>query len=144
MFDIPVATPFTSPEIVFIVATPGFDDVQVPPDTELVSVADAPVQSCPEPPIDGGNPIADIDMVLKHPEPRSYVITAVPEEIPVTTPAVLTDNFDASLLVQVPPLIGWVSVMEAPTHRLEAPEMAAKALFTVIERVTKQPAPESV
>jgi hypothetical protein len=127
-----------------MVATPGFADVHVPPDTELVSVVDAPVQSWPEPPIDGGNPIADIDNVLKHPEPRSYVITAVPAVIPVTTPAVLTDNFDVSLLVQVPPPIGWVSVIEAPTHTLEAPEIAARALFTVIERVTKQPAPVSV
>jgi hypothetical protein len=64
----------------------------------------------------------------------------LPALIPVTTPVVAsTVALRVLLLLHVPPVLGWVSVVVSPTHTLGVPAMAANVLFTVTTVVLKQP-----
>jgi len=52
----------------------------------------------------------------------------MPETMPVPEP---TEAIDGLLLLQVPPLVAWLSVVVAPSHTSVVPVMAVGAVFTV-------------
>lgn len=67
-------------------------------------------------------------------------MVAVPKLLPVTTP--LDDPTVATpalLLVQVPPGLALVNVVDEPTHIVDAPEMDPGVVTTVTVWVAKQP-----
>ena len=59
-----------------------------------------------------------------------------PHITPLATPIVATAGL---LLLQVPPLVGLVSVVQFPSHTLNEPPIAAGNVFTVSTAVAEQP-----
>lgn len=67
-------------------------------------------------------------------------MVAVPALTPPTPPLVAPMvAVEALLVLHVPPVVASVSVVDAPTHTLAVPDMAAGSGLTVTVRVTKQP-----
>lgn len=72
--------------------------------------------------------------------PNAYDITMVPEAIPLTTPVPgTTDATEGLLLVQIPPMVGSVSVILSPTHTCVGPLIGPGAAITVTVVVAAQP-----
>ncbi len=70
-----------------------------------------------------------------------YDMSADPGPVPVTTPVVLTTVATAVLLLlHVPPVVVFVSVVVAPSHTENEPPIAAGSGFTTKEVVLKHPA----
>ena len=71
----------------------------------------------------------------------AYCIVALPGAIPETTPVPPTDTIPApSGLLQAPPVVPSLKVIDNPAHTAPAPEIAAGVIFTVVIVVVKQPA----
>ena len=65
-----------------------------------------------------------------------YLMVAVPTATPVTTPVVIfTEAIPLLMDVHVPPDVAEVSDVEAPTHTLPIPEIAAGSGLTVTTAV---------
>ena len=56
----------------------------------------------------------------------------VPADIPVTVPPVLIVATEVDVLLHVPPLVPSVNVVFALVHTLEAPDILAGVVITVI------------
>ena len=129
---IPDALPITA------VATALLD--QVPPIGILLKVELVPGQILSVPAMaDGiGNTVTIV--VATQPVGSMYVIVAVPDTIPDTTPVpVNTVATAVLLLVQIPAGVAFPSVVVWNSQTDVVPEIAAGDVFTVIGRVAIQP-----
>jgi hypothetical protein len=130
---VPAPTPVTTPALV-TVATIGSLLIQVPPlDGERPVVA--PTQTLVGPLIlTVGSALTVIAPVGEDTQPVFESVkmkVAVPAEIPVTTPALVTVATVGSLLTHVPPVVG-DKVVVSPTQTLAGPViLTAGAAFTV-------------
>ena len=68
-------------------------------------------------------------------------MSEVPDNTPVTLPVLLTVATVVVALVQVPPVVPSVKVMEEPTHNGVEPAIAIGVVLTVTIAVTEQPVP---
>ena len=67
MFEVPAASPFTTPDTGLMMATDVELLVQVPPAVALVNVVEPPAQTASVPPILAGNGLIVIGLVVKQP-----------------------------------------------------------------------------
>ena len=127
-----MATPVTMPDDEPTVANVASLLLHVPPEGASVSVVDRPIQTWPAPEIEAGRLLTVTVVVAMQPEPRLYVITAVPPAIPVTTPVdELMITIVESLLLQAPPPTLLPSVAVEPTQTDVVPVIAAGVGSTV-------------
>ena len=127
---VPPVTPITIPKVGSIVATGVVLLLHVPPVTRSVKVDVADVHSCRTPLIAGGNGSTVTTVEAVQPKPDVYVITVVPDApltiSPLPGPVVVAVATGGSELLQVPPVVASVNVMEDPPgHKLPGPDMAA-------------------
>ena len=128
----PTATPVTTPETTSTVALDRSLLLQVPPPASF-KVAVEPMQTLVVPVIPAGTGLTVNVSVVMQPVGNVYVIVAVPNATPVTTPAFTsTVAFDKSLLLHVPLAVASLSAMAALTHTLFGPVIAAGNGLTVI------------
>ena len=122
MVAVPAATPTIAPVELLMVATAGFDEVQVPPKTVDEKVTESPMQMFCVPdsvPAETGAVTVTVRVALtfgQPPEPKTvYVMVAVPAATPTMTPVALlivaTEGFEE---VQVPPKTVEAKVTESP------------------------------
>ena len=110
----PVTTPVTSTE-----ATPGIDEVHIPPGVTSVKFMVLPTHTFEGPVI--GATLTNTGVVARPVQPLPsvtlYVIVGEPGEIPVTTPALLTLPMEGSEEVQptVTPVVASVRLVVVPT-----------------------------
>ena len=119
---VPPATPATIPFVDPTVAIPVLLLDQTPPIVASLSVAVAPAQTSVVPEIDPGEVLTEIVVVVAQPVSSEYEMTAVPEEIPETSPK--TDPIvatDVLVLVQIPPAEASVNVMDDPMQTFVKP-----------------------
>ena len=137
MVALPPATPVTTPVAEPTVAMPVLLLLHVPPAVVLARVVDEPRQVDGEPVI-AANGATETTVVALQPFVL-YVIVALPEATPVTTPVeVPTVAIVLLLLLHVPPAIAQLSDEVPPAHNVVVPVIEATAL-TVASVVTKQP-----
>jgi hypothetical protein len=86
-----------------IVAIDVLEDDHTPPLTVFVSVVVEPGQALSNPPMAVGIAFTVTTMVALQPEPRVYVMIAVPAATPVTTPELATVATEVLLLLQDSP-----------------------------------------
>src|ERR1043165_2201601 len=104
MVEVPKAIPLTTP-VLLTVATVTLLLLQIPPSVGSLRVVVDPSQTLATPDIAPGTVLTVTTVVVRQPEPREYVITAVPADIPVTTPVVTPTVAIALVLVlHVPPV----------------------------------------
>jgi len=112
----------------------------VPPPASLKIVVE-PTQTCVTPVTAPGNAFTVITAVDLHPVAvKVYAIVGVPADTPTRKPD--TEVMVASavlLLLQVPPPVASVSVIEEPTQTAVGPPIAAGKGFTVTIFVRLQP-----
>jgi hypothetical protein len=115
--------------------------LHVPPVEGLVNVIVEPAQTVVGPTIGAAAVTTVITNVAAHP-PTVYLIVTVPGLTPVTIPVVgPTVAIVTAVLLHIPPGVGLVSGVVAPTQTEPAPEIAAGNGLTVMDLVTKQPPP---
>ena len=67
-------------------------------------------------------------------------MVTVPAVTPVTIPVLApTDAVPVLLLLHVPPVVAELSVVTAPVHTVDAPDIAAGNGLTVTTAITRQP-----
>jgi hypothetical protein len=139
----PAETPVSKPDDGEIVAMLTLLLVQIPPGVVFVSVVDRPGHKLNTPAIGATVPeLADTltTLVPLHPDESSYVMIAVPTEIPVTSPdETLTVATAALLLVQTPPPDVQLKCKVVPTHVVFEPAIASEPTLTVTVFVEEQP-----
>jgi len=119
---VPALTPFTVPELT--AATAPFVLLHTPPPVLSVSRVENPAQILFVPPIAAGKGFTVTIIDARQPEPREYVIEAVPTATPVMDP--IPEDIDAipaALLDQVPPDGKSDSPTVDPRHTESGPEM---------------------
>jgi hypothetical protein len=122
---VPADTPVTTP-LVLTVAIPEAPVLHVPPLTELLNVVVLPAQTVAMPviaPASGSGLTVTICVVTAVPQlfVTVYDIIAVPADMPVTTPLVLTVAIPAVPVLQVPPLAELLSVVVLPAQTVAVP-----------------------
>ena len=113
--------------------------LHVPPGDELLNVVVLPWHTGPDPDmgVAGGTTVTVAD--VKHPPGVVNLITLVPGETPVTTPALLiVATVVVTLLHVPPPALVLVSVVVLPWHTVVVPVIGASG-FTVMFTVLVQP-----
>lgn len=141
MVAVPAATPVMSPEVRPAVATPVLLLVQLPPLIASLSVMVVATHSADAPIIAVGEGLTVTVVVVTQPVGNVYTIVVEPRLPPVTIPVVRPMVATVvALLVQVPPPL-FDSVMLAPIHTAEAPDMADGSGLTVNVLVIAQPVP---
>ena len=123
----PAVTPLTIPALV-IVAFPLLI-LHVPPPASLNEVVN-PTQTVKTPDIDEGKASTVTTAVVMQPEPRAYVIMAVPAVFPDTMPVLDPTVALVLLLIHVPPPASVKAVVD-PTQTFRLPAILAGAVFTV-------------
>lgn len=121
------------------VATPVLLLLHTPPLVLLLSVVAEPAHTDAVPVIDESG-LTVTTVVAIQPAPVVYVMIAVPELAPVTTPVV--DPIAAiapSLLLQVPPDVASLRVDDEPVQIPVEPVMAEGSALTVTTIVVRQP-----
>ena len=127
----PALIPVTTP-VAETVPIAGVVVLHAPPGVAEVKAAVRPIHTWPGPPMKAGTGLTVTVAVLIQPVPREYVISAVPEAIPVTTPVeASTEAMLGDALVHVPPGMVFVKVVVLFTHTVNGPVMAAGKGFTV-------------
>jgi hypothetical protein len=130
MVEVPAATPTITPVELLMVATAGFDEVQVPPKTVEAKVTESPMQMfcVPDkvPAETGAVTVTTLVAVAfgQPPEPKTvYVMDELPAETPTIAPVVAlmvaTAGFDE---VQVPPKTVEAKVTESPMQMFCVPD----------------------
>lgn len=137
---VPAASPVTTPAVE-IPALAVAELLHVPPGEVLLSEAVAPMHTDAGPVTGPGGVVTVTVLAAVHPVPILYVIVAVPEPIPVTTPEELTLATLEELLVHVPPPIALARLAVAPTQSMVAAVgvMAGGAVTTVTTPVAEHP-----
>jgi len=114
----------------------------VPPVVPSVKVIVEPAQNEVEVEIAAGDEFTVTTVVAEHPVPSAYVMRAVPEDTPVTTPVLLTTVATPVLpLDHVPPVVPSVNVIVEPAQNEVDVEIAAGVVLTVTIVVVVQPEP---
>jgi len=114
----------------------------VPPVVPSVKVIVEPAQNEVEVEIAAGDEFTVTTVVAEHPVPSAYVMRAVPEDTPVTTPVLLTTVAAPVLpLDHVPPVVPSVNVIVEPAQKEVEVEMAAGLVLIVTIVVVVQPVP---
>jgi hypothetical protein len=118
MFEVPAATPVTTPSLLPISAMVALPELHVPAPDELVSVVVSNGQTLKVPPIAAGAAFTVTTEKTRQPVAVSVkVIVAVPALTPLTTPS---DNPTVAtlvlLLAQVPAPVALVSAIVALGH----------------------------
>jgi hypothetical protein len=135
--DTPVTMPVPAPTE----AIAGLLLLHTPPEVGCVRVRVWPSQTESVPTMADGAGVTVTTTVDRQPAVNAYVMVAVPGATPVTTPVVRpTVAMPVLLLVQVPPVDAFVSVIVEATQTLVGPTMGAAAFTTVTTMVTEQPA----
>jgi ABC-type sugar transport system substrate-binding protein len=122
MVEVPAATPTITPVELLMVATAGFDEVQVPPKTVEAKVTESPMQMFCVPdkvPAETGAVTVTVLVAVafgQPPEPKTiYVMVEVPAVTPTIAPVelliVAAAGFDD---IQVPPETVETKVTESP------------------------------
>ena len=121
---VPALTEETRPDEL-TVATPALLLLQVPPVTVSPKLVFAPVQMDVIP-VSGVGAVATLTVVVaKQPVPSRYEITDVPTATPVTIPVLPPAVAIPVLrLVQVPPEVPSLSVIDCPAHTAPGPVIA--------------------
>ena len=128
--------PVTTPVVALTDPIAGHAIDHVPPVDGFVNVMVEPAQTVDGPTIGAAAVTTVITKVAAHP-PTVYLIVTVPGLTPVTIPVVgPTVAIVTAVLLQIPPGVGLVSGVVAPTHTEPAPEIAAGKGFTVMLLVT--------
>ena len=137
----PADTAVTTP-LLFIVATPVLLLLQVPPPVASARVVVAPTQRVTGVPgVIAAGLLFTVTVASASQLPIVYVIVAVPNVIPVTSPLPSTVATPILLLLHVPPLTLLLSVVLVPMHTdADDGEIVAGAVFTVTLLITVQPA----
>jgi hypothetical protein len=136
MVEVPDDTPYTIPELVPTVATLVVLLLHMPPPVVLLSVVLLPTHTVDEPVIAAGSGLTVTTSVAKHPVDTVYVIVDVPKPTLVTIPdEVPTVATVRSLLLQVPPPVVLLNVIEEPRHSDDGPEITGNGI-TVTTNVT--------
>jgi hypothetical protein len=129
---VPEDTPVTTPVPLTTVATPVPALAHVPPVVPSVKVIVEPTHTGDDPGIADGVVLTVIMVVVVQPVPREYVISDVPDMIPVTTPVPPTTVATVVVpLVQVPPVVPSVNVIVVPEQKADEVEIAPGSAFTV-------------
>ncbi len=140
---VPATMPVTTPDAL-IVATDVLDEAHVPPLTVLDSVDVRPVHIDVVPdivPALGAGFTVKLS-TWKQPVGIMYEMRTVPAETPSTAPVpVPTVAITVLEELHVPPEVVLVSVVDIPTHVLEAPEIVAGVSLIVSVYVRTQPVP---
>jgi hypothetical protein len=139
----PADTPVTSPVVSFTVAF-ALLLVHLPPVVVFVSVIFEPMHTALEPDMTATvdkafTVILFVTLALQLFEfVTVYVIVAEPADTPVTSPVVSSTVAFALLLVHLPPVVVFVSVIFEPTHTAIEPDILATVgkAFTVMLLVT--------
>lgn len=140
MVTVPGARPVTRPVVGTTGATDGLLLLHVPPGSEFVRIVALPWQTVVAPPIAAGCAFTVKVTDATHPAGVVYFITLVPAATPVTTPVIgATVATPGVMLLQVPPGVASLSVVELPAHTDKVPVIGASG-FTVNEIVAIQPA----
>ena len=137
---VPIVPPVRIPVVRPIVATVVVLLVHVPPVTASLNVMVPPMHTPVGPRIDVGEGLTLITVVVQQPVGNLYVIVAVPRDTPVTIPLLIpTVATDVLLLVHVPPAVGSLIDMVAPTQTAVGPVIVPGSGFTVTVIVAAQP-----
>jgi hypothetical protein len=136
MLLVPATTPLTTPAAV-IVAIVALLLVQLPPAGALPSAVVLPTQTSATPLITDGSPLTVTVVCLEQPVGNVYIIVAVPDIIPDTTPVL--DIVATLVLVDThtPPVVVLDSVIVSPSHTCVGPAILAGSGFTTTPAVVR-------
>ena len=113
--------------------------LHMPPVVELLRPLLAPAHTTAVPVIVPGLAFTLTTTVARHPVDNVYDMVAVPAETAVTRPEPSMAATPVLLLVHVPPLVAFASVVVRPLQTLVLPVMTAGTAFTVSVVVAVQP-----
>lgn len=127
MITVPAVIPVTTP-VLLTVAIVALLLVQVPPETVSTNVIEAEVQTLPGPditPAEGElfTVIARVATAVLQAPVTVYDMSALPEVTPNTTPDAFIEATLVLLLLHVPPVTAFVSVVLLPVQTTELPEI---------------------
>ena len=125
IIEVPVDTAVTTPDDEPIVATEVVPLAQVPAAGVLDNEVALPSQTVKEPVIEVGNGFTVIVVVVRQPVGSVYVTTAIPEEMPVTTPVVEPTETTEPVTPHVPPDEVDERLAVPPTHIAVLPPVIA-------------------
>jgi hypothetical protein len=131
MTEVPAATPHAVPVELPMVATAVLLLLHVPPAVASLRVVQVPAHMVVVPMIAAGNGLTVATIVAVQPPLMVYEITAVPAETPQSVPVLPTVATETLLLLQVPPDVASLSVVQRPVHINGTPLMAAGAGSTI-------------
>ncbi len=139
MLAVPAATPVAIPVVGSTEATAVLLLLQVPAPVLNKAVV-VPGQIVVTPVMSDGNGFMVSSTVSMQPVATAYVIIAMPFDTPEIMPVVApTVAIAVALLLQVPPVVVLVNVVNAPAHIAREPVMGAGVGLTVTAINTEQP-----
>jgi hypothetical protein len=141
MTEVPAATPHAVPAELPMVATDVLLLLHVPPAVASLRVVQVPAHMVVVPMIAAGNGLTVATIVVVQPPLMVYEIVAVPAEMPQSVPVLPMVATDTLLLLQVPPDMASLSVVQRPAQTDGTPLMAAGAGKTISVVVMKHPVP---
>jgi hypothetical protein len=142
MVVVPTLTPVTIP-VLLIVATPVFDEDQVPPVVALLNVIVLPEHTVVEAPVIGAGVVLTVKALLAGvPQPVVYVMFTAPVLRPVTTP--LEDTVALLVLpeVHVPNLVVSVKLLVPPKQTVAEPKIGVGTVLTFTSTVSDTVIPQ--
>jgi hypothetical protein len=113
--------------------------LHAPPVTAMERVEGMPTHTLPGPVMEGSDVLTVTVVVAKHPAASVYEIVAVPEPTALTTPVDPTVATEASLVLQLPPVLMSLSVEVEPAQSVVGPVMPAGIGLTVTTTPVLQP-----
>ena len=137
---VPVDTPVTDPEAFTVATKVALLDHEAPPGVASDKMVTPPVHTVVFPVIATGAVLTLIEVVVKQPVPRVYVIVAGPAEMPVTFPDPSSEIL-VLVVLQIPPATKSLREVVSPAHTVGAPPMPDGTIFTVTCAVAIQPIP---
>lgn len=117
MVAVPALTPKTTADEEPIVATEVFPELHTPPPASDNATMKPTHRALFPVMVDGCGLTVTTDVAV-HPDGIVYVINAVPADIPVTTPPVLTVAIEVGVLLHEPPVVASLKVIMCPSHTL--------------------------
>ena len=126
----PAVTPVSIPDDALILVLPLLV-LQVPPGVGELNVVVAASQMFILPDMAAGVVFTVTVVAAMHPPVKEYVISDVPAAFPVTTPLATSIVAFVLLLLHVPPVIVFDSVVVAPSHTTAVPVIGDGVAYTV-------------
>jgi hypothetical protein len=139
--EVPDTRPHARPVELPIVATVVLLLLHAPPAVASLRVVQVPAHIVVVPIIAAGDEVTVATIVAVQPPLMVYEITAVPAETPQSVPVLPMVATDTLLLLQVPPDMASLSVVQRPAQTDGTPLMAAGAGKTISVVVMKHPVP---